>query len=144
MAKAGRKKKSSARAAKQPFKYPLDRPFEEPDWRRFPGWRDVSRSDWESALWQRRNSVKNLKELKKVFGPLLPDDLVEDVERDQRERATMSLLIPPQLLNTMDEKDLWADPSRRYLLPALKDRRHDFPNHPRASRDSLHEAGLPE
>ena len=28
-------------AGDQPFKYPLERPFAEPDWRRFPGWKDV-------------------------------------------------------------------------------------------------------
>src|SRR5438094_154581 len=25
----------------------------EPDWRRFPGWRDVTEADWASAQWQR-------------------------------------------------------------------------------------------
>ncbi len=134
--------KEAVRTSEQPFKYPLDRPFEEPDWRRFPGWKDVSPTDWESALWQRRNSVKNLADLKKVLGPHLPDDLAESIEKDQREQATMSLLVPPQLLNVMDEKDLWGDPTRRYLLPASRDRRTDIPSHPLAERDSLHEADM--
>ena len=30
----------------------------------------------------------------------------------------MPLLVPPQMLNTMDEQDLWGDPVRRYMLPA--------------------------
>ncbi len=54
----------------------------------------------------------------------------------------MSILIPPQMLNTMDLEDLWHDPVRRYMLPAFDDRRTDWPNHPRASRDSLHEADM--
>ena len=54
----------------------------------------------------------------------------------------MSLLIPPQMLNTMDLEDLWHCPVRRYMLPAFEDRRTDWPNHPRASRDSLHEADM--
>ncbi|MBI4422826.1 MAG: lysine 2,3-aminomutase [Elusimicrobia bacterium] len=131
-----------AAAALQPFKYPLERPFVEPDWRRLPGFKDVSVQEWESALWQRQHTVKNLKELKAVFGPHLSDSLADDIERDQRERATMSLLVPPQMLNTMNEKDLGADPVRRYMLPGLSDRHAEWPNHPMASRDSLHEADM--
>lgn len=126
----------------QPFRYPVERPFEEPDWKRLPGYRKVSQEEWESALWQRRNTVKNLKELKEALGELLPDDLAASIERDQRERATMSVLITPHMINTMDEKDLWGDPLRRYMLPAFDDRRQDWPSHPKASRDSLHEADM--
>ncbi|MEK7747089.1 MAG: lysine 2,3-aminomutase, partial [Elusimicrobiota bacterium] len=75
-------------------------------------------------------------------GVLLPDDLAESIEKDQKERATMSLLVPPQMLNTMDERDLWNDPVRRYMLAAFRDRHSDWPNHPMASRDSLHEAEM--
>jgi lysine 2,3-aminomutase len=129
-------------AGEQPFKYPLEKPFVEPDWRRFPGWKDVSQADWESALWQRQNTVKNLKELKHVMGSLLPDDLAENIEKDISERATMSMLVPPQMINTMDEADLWEDPVRRYMLPSFDDRHPEWPSHPHASRDSLHEADM--
>jgi len=129
-------------ALSQPFTYPLQRPFEEPDWRRLPGYRDVSKEEWESAVWQRKHTVKNLRELKEALGPLLPDALAQGMERDQLERATMSILVPPQMLNTMDEQDLWADPIRRYMLPAIQDRRTDWPSHPKASRDSLHEQDM--
>ena len=132
----------AVRAGEQPFRYPLTRPFEEPDWRRFPGWRDVTRAEWESAVWQRKNTVKNLAELQKVMGPLLPATLLAGLERDQRDRATMSILVPPQMINTMDEKDLWNDPIRRYMLPAFEDRDPEWPSHPKAERDSLHEAEM--
>ena len=128
--------------SQQPFKYPPARGFFEPDWHRLPGYRNVRAAEWESALWQRRNTVKNLAQLKAVFGPLLPDDLIESIARDQRELATMSLLLPPQMLNTMDDRDLWNDPVRRYMLPAYGDRRRDWPSHPRSTRDSLHEADM--
>ena len=55
-------------ATDQPFHYPLPRPFVEPDWRRIPGYREVTKAEWESALWQRKHTVKNLKELKDVLG----------------------------------------------------------------------------
>src|SRR6185503_1251911 len=96
----------------------------------------------ESALWQRKNTIKNLKELKETLGRLLPDSLAAGIERDQKDRATMSLLLPPQMINTMGLDDLWNDPVRRYMLPAFDDRDVEWPNHPKASRDSLHEADM--
>lgn len=142
MAKIIRTEIPSATAVEQPFDYPLKREFVEPDWRRFPGWKDVSTEDWESALWQRRNSIKNLKDLKNVLGDLLSDEVASEMERDQKEQATMSMLVPPQMLNTMDETNLKADPVRRYMLPMISDRHPKWPNHPEASRDSLHEAEM--
>lgn len=130
------------RGAAQPFKYPPQREFAEPDWRRLPGYRDVTTEQWESALWQRRHTVQTLKQLKAVFGDHLPDSLAASMERDHAERATMAMLITPQMLNTMDEHDLWHDPVRLYMLPAFDDRRTDWPSHPYASRDSLHEADM--
>ena len=93
---------SRRESAEQPFRYPLERAYAEPDWTRLPGYRDVTSTEWESALWQRKNTVKNLAELKGVLGDLLPDDLAASIERDQRERATMSLLITPHMINTLD------------------------------------------
>lgn len=131
-----------SRVTGQPFKYPLERAFAEPDWNRLPGYKGVSKQDWESAVWQRKHTVKNLKELKAALGGLLPDTLAGSIERDQKERATMSILMPPQMVNTMNTADLWADPVRRYMLPAFDDRHPTMANHPRASRDSLHEAEM--
>ena len=51
-------------AGDQPFTYPLKREFVEPDWRRLPGYKNVTREEWETALWQRRHTVKNLKEFR--------------------------------------------------------------------------------
>ncbi|MGA8256851.1 MAG: lysine 2,3-aminomutase, partial [Nocardioides sp.] len=122
----------------------------EPDWRRFPGWRDVTAADWASVQWQRAHCVKNVRQLRDLLGDLVDERFYADLERDQAERATMSMLVPPQMLNTMlpyaepgmagtwtDE--LYADPIRHYMLPVFSDRRTDWPSHPHATRDSLHE-----
>ena len=135
-------RKVKADPSLQPFQYPLKRAFVEPDWTRLPGFKGVSKADWESALWQRQHSAKNLKDLKDVFGQWLTDDLAAEIQRDQAERATMSILIPPHMLNTMNERDLRHDPVRRYMLPIISDRHTEWPNHPRASRDSLHESEM--
>ena len=131
-----------AHATQQPFTYPLQREFVEPDWKRLPAYRDVTTEQWESAQWQRAHTVKNLKEFKAAFGEQLDDELLDDIERDQQERATMSMLIPPQMINTMDEEDLRGDPVRRYMAPAYSDRETEWPSHPLSSRDSLHEADM--
>lgn len=135
-------KKVKADPSRQPFQYPLKRQFVEPDWTRLPGYKNVTKAEWENALWQRQHSAKNLKDLKDAFGPHLTDALAEDILRDQKDMATMSILIPPQMLNCMNEADLKNDPVRHYMLPMFSDRRADWPNHPRASRDSLHESEM--
>ncbi len=117
----------------------------EPDWTRLPGWRDVTAQEWASVQWQRAHCVKNLAQLRRVYGDLLEDRFYDDLERDQAERATMSMLMPPQMVNTMVPHTLpttelmYADPVRRYMLPVFSDRRTDWPSHPHATRDSLHE-----
>ncbi|HEY3904361.1 MAG TPA: lysine 2,3-aminomutase, partial [Streptosporangiaceae bacterium] len=124
----------------------------EPDWRRFPGWASITAEEWESAQWQRAHCVKNIKQLAGVLGDGVDEAFYADLERDQAERATMSMLVTPQMLNTMVPGQapsspgftaaLYADPVRRYMIPVFSDRRSDWPSHPHASRDSLHEAEM--
>jgi len=124
----------------------------EPDWTRFPGWKDVTAAEWESVQWQRAHCIKNVRQLRTLWGDLVDEAFYEDLERDQAERATMSMLVPPQMMNTMAPhltggqtrraqwtEAMYADPIRRYMLPVFSDRRTDWPSHPHATRDSLHE-----
>ncbi|MEO3746874.1 lysine 2,3-aminomutase [Plantactinospora sp. B5E13] len=128
----------------QPYEY-RRRPLVEPDWTRFPGWRNVTRDQWESAQWQRANCVKNVRQLHTVLGDTIDDDCYADLTADQTHHATMSMLVPPQMINTMvpdgpvTADTFRADPIRRYMLPLATDRRADWPSHPYATRDSLHE-----
>jgi lysine 2,3-aminomutase len=46
------------------------------------------------------------------------------------------------MVNTMNERDLFADPVRRYMAPALSDRQKEWASHPYSTRDSLHEADM--
>ena len=135
----------------QPYQY-RRRELREPDWRRLPGWAEVTREEWESAQWQRAHSVKNIRQLQDAVGGALSPAFLADLERDQRERATMSMLVPPQMLNTIapavaassaEFTDAWyADPVRRYMLPVYSDRQPEWPSHPYAARDSLHETEM--
>ena len=142
-------------AIEQPYTY-RRRAVVEPDWRRFPGWSHVTATEWADVQWQRAHCVKSVRQLQSLMGDLLTDELYADLARDQAERATMSMLVTPQMLNTMVSEEMWADgrmPAagedftrafradrvRRYMLPVFSDRRTDWPTHPFASRDSLHE-----
>jgi lysine 2,3-aminomutase len=141
------------RALHQPYDYQR-RELVEPDWRRLPGWRDVIEESWRNAQWQRVHCVKNIRQLRTVVGDLLTDRFYEDLAADQAETATMSMLLPPQMLNTMvpgraetrtpEEftEAFYADPIRRYMIPVRSDRNPAWPSHPHSSRDSLHEAEM--
>ena len=65
----------------------------EPDWTRFPGWRDVTAQEWASVQWQRAHCVKNVRQLRELLGDLLDERFYADLERDQAERATMRLQV---------------------------------------------------
>src|ERR1035437_8123375 len=115
----------------QPDAY-LRQELVEPDWTRLPGWRHITAADWASAQWQRVNCIKNIKGLRALMGDLLTDAFYADLARDQEQRATMSMLVTPQMMNTMvpgvtpSQGDLprageaftpafYADPVRRYM-----------------------------
>jgi lysine 2,3-aminomutase len=140
---------ADGRALPQPYAY-LHTPLVEPDWRRFPGWKDVTQEEWRSAQWQRSHCVKNTAQLRGVLGDLVDDRFYADIEDDIARAATMSMLLPPQMLNTMASRTeaggagslteaFYADPVRRYMLPVFSDRRTEWTSHPHATRDSLHE-----
>jgi lysine 2,3-aminomutase len=133
----------------QPYEY-VRRELVEPDWRRFPGWRDVTEAQWRDAQWQRVHCVKNIRQLRNLMGDRLDERFYDDLAADQEQLATMSMLVPPQMLNTMvpDAEGenftdaFYADPIRRYMIPVKSDRDPEWPSHPYATRDSLHEAEM--
>ncbi|MFI9007602.1 KamA family radical SAM protein [Actinosynnema sp. NPDC053489] len=139
------------RAHLQPYTY-VRRQLVEPDWQRFPGWRHTTPAQWRDAQWQRANCVKNPKQLRTLMGDLLTDRFYDDLAADQHQAATMSMLIPPHMINTMAPDApldpeaftdaFLADPVRRYMIPVHSDRDPDWPSHPHSTRDSLHEAEM--
>jgi lysine 2,3-aminomutase len=140
---------TTAATDSQPYEYTRHE-LVEPDWRRFPGWRDITDAQWRDAQWQRAHCVKNPKQLRDVVGDLLDERFYTDLAADHTSFATMSMLVPPQMLNTIAPHatptattDAWlADPIRRYMIPVRSDRDPVWPSHPHAARDSLHEAEM--
>jgi lysine 2,3-aminomutase len=122
----------------------------EPDWTRFRGWHDVTATEWHDPVWQRTHSVRSAHQLRKVLGDSLADSVYDDLARDQKQYATMSVLLTPQVLNTVVPlvtprgpgsltESFYADPVRRYMLPLASDRLREWPSHPMAQRDPLYE-----
>jgi lysine 2,3-aminomutase len=130
-----------ARESSAPYEY-CHADLSERDWRRLQGYRMVTEREWLDPRWQRRNAASTVDELRRVFGRLFPESLATSIARDQRQFATMPILVPPYMLNTMDEAVLWEDPIRRYMLPAASDRDPVHPSHPMSMRDSLLEADM--
>ena len=128
-----------AAAFDQPYEYARAE-LAEPDWRRFPGWHDVTDAEWRDAQWQRVHCVRNVKQLRALMGDLLEERFYDDLLADQRELATMSMLLPPQMLNTMAPtagtdpakvtEAFYADPIRRYMLPVTQRPRRDVAEPP--------------
>jgi lysine 2,3-aminomutase len=121
---------------RQPYQY-VRAELAEPDWRRLPGFSAVSEQEWRDAQWQRAHCVKNPRQLRAVVGNLWPESFFDDLAADITRFATMPMLLPPQMLNTITGVD---DPIRRYMLPVKSDRVEH--SHPMATRDSLHEAEM--
>lgn len=147
----GPQKEGLATVLDQPYAYER-KLLTEPDWRRYPGWAMVTEVDWRDAQWQRAHSIKNIRQLRAVVGDLLDESFYDDLAADQQQQATMSMLLPPQMLNTMAPdwapgrdgltERFYADPIRRYMLPVLSDRHPVWTSHPYAERDSLHESDM--
>lgn len=145
----------AVKTGEQPYPYRRVE-LAEPDGRRFPGWRTVTEAQWRDAQWQRVHCVRNVRQLRALMGDLLEERFYADLVADHREMATMSMLLPPQMINTMVPgtgpnapapgaeftQAFYTDPLRRYMLPVRSDRHPEWPSHPYAQRDSLHEAKM--
>ena len=67
----------------QPYPYRRTELYE-PDWTRFPGWAEVTETEWRSVQWQRAHCVKSLRQLRGLWGDLVDDRFYADLERDQQ------------------------------------------------------------
>ena len=121
-----------------------------------PAGRTSPPSEWASVQWQRAHCVKNVKQLRELMGDLLDERFYADLERDQAERATMSMLVPPQMMNTMAPRDepagpgsltdaFYADPIRHYMIPVFSRPAHRLvlapARHPRLAARARHVGG---
>ena len=104
-------------------------------WRGIPGYAQVSAAEFESHLFQQRNAVTNVRQLRETLGALVPERFYEDLAAGMR-HAPMALRISPYLLALVDWRAPLADPIRTQFLPLHS---QQLPDHPMLRLDSLHE-----
>ena len=104
-------------------------------WKDVPGWKDISRDDFANHLWQAKNSVKKLKEVKEVLGSRISDEFISDIEA-ALQIAPMNIRITPYVFALIDWDNPFDDPLRKQFLPVASQM---LPDHPYYLADSLYE-----
>ncbi|TWT47834.1 KamA family radical SAM protein [Botrimarina hoheduenensis] len=104
-------------------------------WRDIPGWSDVTEAEFGNHLWQSKNSVINLKQVRQVLGTRVPDSFFTDVEAGLR-KAPMNIRITPYVFALIDWDNPTDDPLRKQFLPLGSQM---LPDHPFYLADSLAE-----
>ena len=104
-------------------------------WRQIPGWKAVTKEDFGNHLWQSKNSVKKLSEVKEVLQSRISDEFLEDIEAGLK-LAPMNIRITPYVFALIDWDNPTDDPLRKQFLPIASQM---LPDHPYYLADSLYE-----
>lgn len=104
-------------------------------WRAIPAYAEVHAAEFRTHLWQQKNSVTNVRQLRDTVGALVPESFYEDLAAGIA-NAPMALRISPYLLSLVNWEDPIHDPIRTQFLPL---RSQQMPDHPMLQLDSLHE-----
>lgn len=108
---------------------------DDPFWTTIPGWQAVSREQFADHLWQSKNSVKKLAEVKEVLQSRISDALMADIAAGLK-IAPMNIRITPYVFALIDWDDPVNDPLRKQFLPIASQM---LPDHPYYLADSLYE-----
>ena len=104
-------------------------------WQEIPAWKDVSREDFGSHLWQAKKSVRKLAHVKEVLQDRVSDAFIEDIEAALK-IAPMNIRITPYVFALIDWDNPTDDPLRKQFLPIASQM---LPDHPYYLADSLYE-----
>lgn len=104
-------------------------------WKKIPAWASVTREQFGDHLWQLKNSIRKVDQVKKVLGNLVSDEIMKDIEEGQK-ITPMNIRITPYIFALIDWKDPIHDPLRKQFLPLGS---QFLPDHPYYQEDSLHE-----
>lgn len=104
-------------------------------WREIPGFKDVTRQEFEDHKWQLKNSIVKVDQVKNTLGPLCTDKFYQDMLEGQK-ITPMNIRITPYIFSLIDWRNPDADPIRKQFLPLGSQFLQD---HPYYQEDSLHE-----
>ena len=104
-------------------------------WQTIPAWQEVDHEQFGNHLWQAKNSVKRLSEVKDVLGNRVSDELMNDIDAGLK-IAPMNIRITPYVFALIDWDNPYQDPLRKQFLPVASQM---LPDHPYYLADSLYE-----
>lgn len=105
------------------------------DWTIFKPWSKASRSEFEDHLWQDRNAITRVSQLRDVLTGVVPKALLDEIEAGLQ-RVGMSIRLNPYVISLIDWSAATTDPIRRQFLPIYSELEDD---HPCLTVDSLEE-----
>ncbi len=106
-------------------------------WREIPAYHHVSGDEFRTHLFQQKQTVTNVRQLRETLGSLVADPFFADLAAGIA-HAPMALRVSPYLLSLVDWSDPLGDPIRTQFIPL---RSQQQPNHPMLQLDSLNEQG---
>jgi lysine 2,3-aminomutase len=104
-------------------------------WRTIPAWKDVSKQEFGDHMWQMKNSIKKVEQVKTVLAELCTEEFYQDM-LDGQHKTPMNIRITPYVFALIDWSDPVNDPLRKQFLPIGS---QFLPDHPYYEADSLHE-----
>ncbi|MDD0852904.1 KamA family radical SAM protein [Halobacteriovorax sp. GB3] len=104
-------------------------------WKEIPAWANVSRGEFSDHLWQQKNAIRKVEQVKKILGDKLDDAFLQDI-MDAMHVVPMNIRITPYIFALMDWKDPANCPLRMQFLPIKSQL---LPDHPFHMADSLAE-----
>lgn len=106
-------------------------------WKSIPGWQKITEEEFTDHLWQMKNSVTKIDQVKKLLGEKLSEEFLADLEAGQK-RTPMNIRITPYIFSLIDWNNPVDDPLRKQFLPIGSQFLED---HPYYRDDSLNEDG---
>src|SRR3982074_3102412 len=79
------------------------------DWTIFAPWKNATRDEFENHLWQDKNSVTRVSQLRTALVNVVADDLLEEIEAGLH-RSGMSIRINPYVMSLIDWSEARTDP----------------------------------
>lgn len=104
-------------------------------WRAIPEWSAVSAEEFGNHLWQSKNSIRKIEQVRKALGDRIPEEIMRDMEAGIH-KATMNVRITPYVFSLIDWDHPVEDPLRKQFLPLASQM---LPDHPYYMADSLYE-----
>ncbi len=104
-------------------------------WKEIPAWASVTRGEFSDHMWQQKNAIRKVEQVKKVLGDRISKEFFDDILAGQK-ITPMNIRITPYIFSLINWNDPANDPLRKQFLPIGS---QFLPDHPFHMRDSLGE-----